>query len=309
MAVVPEAPSGAGALAAKFGAGVRLAARAGVQGFVEFYKSDNLTYASSIAYYALLSLFPFLLLLLSILGQVALTDGSERLLALIARVLPRQIELVSGQIQALAARVTELTVAGVLLLLWASMGVFGAVTNAVNHAWGVEQPVGFFKHKLVSFAMVFAAGALMILTLVLVSAVEVAESRWFAPYLSQAPWLARVTNFAVRNAPTPMFIGVVGLVYYFVPNTRVRLRDVWFGAVLAGLLWQGAFAGFTWFVKDLSRFSVHGSIAAVVAFLLWVYVSAVILLYGVEVTAAYARLRRMPESSWGDTVHVQPARG
>jgi membrane protein len=58
------------------------------------------------------------------------------------------------------------------------------------------------------------------------------------------------------------------------------------------VLWHAAFEAFAWFVGDLSRFTVHGSIAAVVAFLMWVYLSSVILLYGVEVTAAYARLRR-----------------
>jgi membrane protein len=67
---------------------------------------------------------------------------------------------------------------------------------------------------------------------------------------------------------------------------------VWVGAVFTGLLWRAAFAGFSWYVRDLSRFSVHGSLAAVVVFLLWVYICAVILLYGVEFTAAYARLRR-----------------
>jgi membrane protein len=85
---------------------------------------------------------------------------------------------------------------------------------------------------------------------------------------------------------------VVGLVFYYVPNAKVRFRDVWVGAILTGLLWRAAFSGFSRFVHDLSRFSVHGTIAAVVIFLLWVYISAVILLYGVEVTAAYARLRR-----------------
>ena len=94
-----------------------------------------------------------------------------------------------------------------------------------------------------------------------------------------------------------MFILVVGLIYYFVPNTQVRLRDVWFGAILAGAaVARSRFAGFAWYVRDLSRFSVHGSVAAVVVFLVWVYLSAVILLYGVEVTAAYARLRKQARS-------------
>jgi membrane protein len=72
----------------------------------------------------------------------------------------------------------------------------------------------------------------------------------------------------------------------------VRLRDVWFGAILAGLLWRLTFSGFSWYVRDLSRFSVHGSVAAVVVFMVWIYISAVILLYGAGVTAAYARLRK-----------------
>ena len=85
---------------------------------------------------------------------------------------------------------------------------------------------------------------------------------------------------------------VTGLIFYFVPNTnKVRFRDVWPGAIIAGLLWRGALAGFKWYVRDLSRFSVHGTIASVVVFLLWVYVSAVVLLYGVEITVAYAQIR------------------
>ena len=103
-----------------------------------------------------------------------------------------------------------------------------------------------------------------------------------------------------------MFIVVVGLIYYFVPNAQVRLRDVWFGAILAGLLWRLAFAGFSWYVRDLSRFSVHGSVAAVVVFLCGSTSPAVILLYGVEVTAAYARAicRRAPAASAGAAPHA-----
>jgi membrane protein len=140
--------------------------------------------------------------------------------------------------------------------------------------------------------MLVVAGLLMMTALLLVSFVEVAESQWFAGLLHEFPGLTRLQSFLTRNAPTPLFVLIVGLIYYYVPNAKVRLRDVWWGALIAGGLWRAAFAGFSWYVRDLSRFSVHGSIAAVVVFLVWVYVSAVILLYGVEVSAAYARLRK-----------------
>jgi membrane protein len=72
---------------------------------------------------------------------------------------------------------------------------------------------------------------------------------------------------------------------------RVAFADVWPGAVVTALLWRIAFAVFSWYAGDLSQWTVHGSVAAVVVFLLWIYVSSVVLLYGVEMTAAYVRLR------------------
>jgi membrane protein len=169
--------------------------------------------------------------------------------------------------------------------------VFGAVTSAVNHAWGVERNYSFLKHKLVAFVMMMAAGGLAVIALVLIGAVQLVEARWFAGVLAEYPELGQLSGAFFRNLPTVLFILVVGLLYYFIPNTRVRLRDVWFGAILAGVLWRLAFEGFAWYVRDLSRFTVHGSIAAVVVFLLWVYLSAIILLYGVEVTVAWTRRR------------------
>jgi membrane protein len=166
------------------------------------------------------------------------------------------------------------------------------VTSAVNHAWGVEKPPGFWKHKLIAFVMMMAAGVLLGAALLLTGAIQIVEASWFAGVVARFPWLFEIRGFVYRHSLAPTFILVVGLIYYFAPNAQVRLRDVWFGAILAGLLWRGAFEGFAWYIAATSRsLTIHGSIGYVVAFLVWVYVSAVILLYGVEVTAAYARLR------------------
>jgi membrane protein len=275
-----------------------LAGRAVVRGVIEFLRSSNLTFAASIAYYMLLSLFPFLLLVISILSRLAVGgSGSEVALQhIIARALPSHFDFVVRQLRELAATPLNFSLAGTVVTLWASMGVFGAITSAVNHAWGVEQSYGFFKHKLIAFAMMAAAGVLAVAALLLMSTVQVVEASWFSGIMARFPKLGVLTGFVYRHLPTPMFIVVVGLIYYYVPNAQVRLRDVWLGAILAAVLWRLAFAGFAWYVRDLSRFNVHGSVAAVVVFLLWVYLSAVILLYGVEVTAAYARLRkRLPQ--------------
>ena len=273
---------------------IRLTAQAIWRGLTGVYSSDDLTFASSIAYYALLSLFPFFLLALSLVALVTDSQSDrDALLGFVFRYFPRQFDFVEVQLAALQRAQVRLGLAGSVLMVWAAMGVFGAVTSAVNHAWGVEKQPSYFKHKLISFVMLVVAGLLLLIGLLAVSAMNVAEARWFAGVISGNPRLVVLQGIAVRWATTVLFIFVVGLVFYFVPNAKVRFRDVWVGAVLTGLLWRGALALFSNYVRDLSRFSMlHGSIATVIVFLLWIYVSAVILLYGVEVTAAYARLRR-----------------
>jgi membrane protein len=272
---------------------IRLTLLAIWRGLVGVYNSDDLTFAASISYYTLLSLFPFFLLAFSVLGSVT-SDPNDRgkILEFILRYFPTKFEFVTTQMDAMQQSTVRLGVAGSLLMVWASMGVFGAITSAVNHAWGVEKQPSYLKHKLISFVMLVAASVLLLVGLLLVSAINVVEARWFSVVAVRVPQFAVLHHFAVRWASTVVFIMVVGLIFYFVPNAKVRFRDVWVGAVVTGFLWRGALAGFSWYVKDLTSFSVHGQIAAVVVFLIWVYISSVLLLYGVEITAANARLRR-----------------
>ena len=272
----------------------RLTGLSAWRGLVGFYSSDNLTYAASIAYYALLSLFPFSMLALAILGSATADEGSRNaVLEFVLRYFPSQFDFITTQLDSFRAHTVTFGIFGTLALIWGALGVFGAVTTAVNYAWGVEQTRSYWSHKLFSFLMMIVAGALLVAALLLVSASQVVGASWFAGVLRRFPGLLVLRSLAIRNATTAIFIIVVGLVFYFVPNAKVRFRDVWIGAFITGLLWKGALAGFSWYMSDMSRFTrVNGSIAAVVVFLVWVYLQAVILLYGVEFTAAYARLRR-----------------
>ena len=272
---------------------IRLTALAIWRGVTGIYHSNDLTFASSIAYYALLSLFPFFLLVLAVLASVTGNDiDRASVLDFVLRYFPRQFDFVNAQLKFMQDAGVRLGIFGSVLMVWAAMGVFGAITSAVNHAWGVEKQPSYLKHKLMAFMMLVAASLLLLVGLLLVSAINVVEARWFEVILTHAPGLLVLQSWAIKSASTIIFIVLVGLIFYFVPNAAVRFRDVWVGAILTGLLWRAALAAFSRYVRDLHRFSVHGSIAAVVVFLVWVYISAVILLYGVEVTAAYARLRR-----------------
>jgi membrane protein len=273
---------------------LRFSGLAAWRALVELVNSNDLTHAASIAYYALLSLFPFILLIISLLGSVT-ADENDRLavLTFIFRYFPTQLDFVSTQLDAFRQTRMQVGIAGSLALIWASLGVFGAITSAVNEAWGVEKQRSFWKHRMVSFLMLVVAGGVTIVALLAVSVVKVAEASWFGVMIARFHWLINLQSFALRYAATILLTIAVGLVFYWIPNAKTRFRDVWVGAILTGLLWTVAFDGFSWYIgRNTQMTLIHGSIAAVVVFLLWIYISSVILMYGVEFTAAYARLRR-----------------
>jgi membrane protein len=273
---------------------LRLSGVAAWRGLVEMVNSNDLTHAASIAYYALLSFFPFLLLVLSVVGSIT-GNESDRLaiLTFVFRYFPTKLDFVDNQLQAFTANRVQLGIAGALALIWASLGVFGAITSAVNEAWGVERQRSFWKHRLVSFLMLVAGGGVLVVALLLVGAVEVAQGSAFGAMIGRFEWMAVLQTLTFNYFATVLLIIAVGLVFYFIPNAKTRFRDVWVGAALTGVLWRVAFDGFAWYIaRNKSMTMIHGSIAAVVVFLLWVYVSAIILMYGVEFTATYARLRR-----------------
>jgi len=273
---------------------LRLSGTAAWRGFVELVNSNDLTHAASIAYYALLSLFPFLLLIISLLGSVT-ADESDRqaVLGFVFRYFPTQLDFVTSQLDGFRASRLQLGVGGLLALVWGSLGVFGAVTSAVNEAWGVEKQRSFLKHRLVSFLMLVAAGGVMMISLMIVSLVEVAERSRFGTIIASIRQLHVLELVGFEYVGTSLVIIAVGLVFYFIPNAKTRFRDVWVGAILTGTLWRFAFDGFSWYLgRNTSMRMIHGSVAAILGFLLWIYVSSIILMYGVEFTASYARMRR-----------------
>ena len=182
-------------------------------------------------------------------------------------------------------------------MVWAALGFFGSITSAINYAW--QRPAIRLLEAQAGVVPDARRGgppdAGRVGAVVGAHGGQDALVRQRAGALSGT---APFESFLVEWASSLIFVVVVGLLFYFVPNARVRFRDVWPGAIVTGALWRLALKGFGWYVRDLSRFSVHGSLAAVVVFLMWVYLSAVILIYGVEFTVAYARLRRgLPDES------------
>jgi membrane protein len=250
-------------------------------------------YSASIAYYSLLSLFPFFMIAFSVIGLVT-ADPSDRGAALrfVDAYFPAQFDFIENQIDAFRTHSVSLGIVGTVALVWGAIGVFHAIGIGVNYAWGVEKRRNIVHHRVFSAVMMLVAAALLALVVLLVSASHMVEAQWFAVVVARFPALAFLSSFVTRWATMLLFILVVGLIFYYVPNVKVPFRDVWVGAFVTGLLWKGALSIISWEASDMTRLSrVNGSITAVVVFLVWVYVQAAILLYGAQFTGVYARLR------------------
>ena len=150
-------------------------------------------------------------------------------MSFVLRYFPTRLDFVASQLEALQRTRVPLGVVGGLALIWAALGFFSAVTSAVNHAWKVEKQRGYLKQKLVAFLMLVAACGLLALTMLLFSAAQVVGAHWFFEIASRHPSLMTLRSFGVNWAATFGLIVSVGLVFYFVPNAKVRFRDVWVG--------------------------------------------------------------------------------
>ena len=223
---------------------------------IEFYEADNLTYAASIAYYALLSMFPFALITVSILGSVTADDMTRQKVLLFAlRYFPGQFDFIITQLDAFRQNPIRLGIGGAILLVWGALGVFGAISTAVNHAWGVEKTRSFWSHRMFSFLMLLTAGLMLMIGLLGATAAQIISARWFAGVSGNYPALHVMQGFMIRNGLLLLPALVFGLIYYFVPNVKVLVKDVWLGALITGIAVGCRVQGFC--VVRPRRLSVH----------------------------------------------------
>src|SRR5262245_50223140 len=154
------------------------------------------------------------MLAMSILGSAtADLDDRNAVLKFVLQYFPKQFDFITSQLDALRSNSVTFGIVGSLGLIWGALGFFGAVSTAVNYAWGVEKTRSFWKHKLFSFLMLCVAGGLLLATLLLVSASSVVGARWFVQVSERFPGLLVLRSFTIRNATTALFILVVGLIY------------------------------------------------------------------------------------------------
>ncbi|HEU5099981.1 MAG TPA: YihY/virulence factor BrkB family protein [Roseiflexaceae bacterium] len=260
------------------------------QAFLKWNADNCLRLGASLSYYTIFSLFPLILVILGIIQL--LLDNSDTARAAIFDSLSRvtggfRDEFVQT-LQAVQQSQRSSGVIGAITLLLGASWVFGELVSAFNIIWGLQAPerggpLQFLRATLFSFALVLSAAFLLLVSMI-VNAVLTA----LGAILATLPGGTLAWGIASMLINLAVLTLIFALLLKYLPQTWVAWRDVWLGAVLTALLWtllQNVIALYiTW-----SSYKNYGAIGAILALVVWVYLSSQVLFLGGEFTAVYAQ--------------------
>ena len=242
--------------------------------------------AAAIAYYALFSLFPLMILGVSIFGLV-LRDADRRteVLTNLVNALPVEAPSVAAQLDALANQSRTVTFVALLVTLWSASALITAVRRSMDVAFSTDRARPLLRGKAIDVLVLPALGIAFLATVALTTAWRLAQRELESslPFIEDFRWAWDLGALAIPALLT--FLAFMFL-YWLLPTLSVRLRDIWGGALLATVGFEAVKQGFAIYVANYSNYDVvYGSLAGIMALLFWVYLSANILLFGAEVAA------------------------
>ena len=258
----------------------------------QFHENDLFTSAAAMSYFGLLTLFPALLLLLALSNQIA--AGNE-MLTHVVQVYPGSSKFLHETIRSLSNIGPGMIITCAFVVLWAGSWVFAVVERALNRIWGTS-PRTFLHGRALTLGMVGIVGVLLsvsvLVTSVLVALQEIA-GRLSPRQLENYRLLASVGSlfWQIVFALVSLLVTftLFALVFRFMPNAHVTLRDTIPGALIGSLLWEAAKYVFAWSLAYFHYDQIYGSVGAVVAVLTWGYVSSLVLLFGAQLTGVFHR--------------------
>lgn len=265
----------------------------------DFREDKALRLAAAMSYYALLSLAPLLIVAVAVAGMVW---GRQSASAEVVEQMENQVGAAGAEVAqsvlASAAQpargIVALAIGGGVLLLGAT-GLFLQLQGALNTIWDVRprpgQGVrGFIRKRVLSLAMVLGVGLLLLVLLAASTAISAAHE-YLAGLVPGMEWIWRAGNELLSFALMTLLFA---LVFKYVPDVRIRWRDVWTGAAVTAVLFLAGRFLLGWYLGRGSVGSAYGAAGSLVAMLVWVYYSSVLLFLGAEFTQAQARARGAP---------------
>ncbi len=259
------------------------------------WSDDNIPRLSaSVAFYAMLSIGPLLVISIKIVGMIFGKEAaSGQIRAYTSQLVgPQGAQAVQDMVQNAAEPGAGIfaTIFSVAVLLFSASAVFVELQDSMNVIWDVKPGPDrgwkdTIKERFLSMSLVLGMAFLLMVSLV-VSTILAGLGKMFAG--DPATWLMQTVNFIGSFAVITVLFA---LMFKYLPDVKVRWRTVWIGALATALMFTiGKFA-LGWYLARGSTTSIFGAAGSLVALLLWVYYSAQILFLGAEMTQIYAGLR------------------
>ena len=269
------------------------------QALMGTYEDGCLGTAKGAAYSSLLSFFPLLATLATILIRARAEYVSRQFSHFLSEVLPPGTQtLVFNYFAVRGSRPFLIPVTGMLVSIWAASGALISLMEGFKAAYRIPKGRPFVRQRMVALLLVFSAAVPAVAASVLFL-LGVRTERWLVSTIGLLPagaelrgWV-RVLGSAARYliALGSVVLGAA-ILFRYGPNRPQRWRFVWPGAMLTTVLWLGATLVFGWYVRHIANYNlIYGSVATVILLLVWMYVLSVIALIGCEFNAVCERER------------------
>lgn len=252
---------------------------------VKIRDDDIFALAAQLAYYLILSFFPFLIFLLTLVGFSNL-DSMEVLGALRAILPTSAFELIYNVIiEVIEKQNTGLLGASLLLVVWSASSAFRAVIKGINKAYGLNENRSFIRRAFIAIICTFALAFVIMLTLVmLVFGRLIGEL--LASYLPFPSVVYKVWNFLRYVLVVFMMILIFASIYRYTPSKRLMWREVLPGAISCTGGWLIVSLGFSFYINNFSNYSkIYGGLGAVIILITWLYLTSIILIVGGEINS------------------------
>ena len=252
---------------------------------VYLMRTDVHTFAFSVAANAILSFFPFMVLLMTLIRRVLHSKPMyEVVLALLRDYLPTGQEFIVRNLNVLINARQRAAVASLVILLITSTGVFLPLEVALNKIWGFPKNRSYLGNLLVSLGLAFGCGCLALLSIALS-----AGHRSLLMWLSHGEVIlpVRVSTFVIMKACALVTtIVIFFLIYWVLPNGKTPARAVLPAAIVVGLIWEGSKYLYILLLPWLNFAEVYGPFSISVTLMFWAFLSGLLLLGGAHLSAA-----------------------
>jgi membrane protein len=258
---------------------------------LSFIDDEALSRGGAIAFYAITSLAPVLLIVIAIAGMVFGRDAAQDAIsgqfsALMGKQAADVLQSVIASASTKSSSIVA-TIVGIAMLMATASGVFGEMQAALNTIWRTRSRETtlsrLIRARVTSLGLVAALGFLLVVSLVVSAGLTA-----FANYLDRLPVGAMIlsgVNFAVSWL---LFALLFGAIYKVLPDRTLQWKDVIVGALMTSLLFNIGKALIGWYIGSSAVASSYGAAGGLIVLLLWVYYSAQIFLFGAEFTKIYA---------------------